>query len=104
MKKIVTLSLVFVFAMALMSHEAWAGRVGKRQHRQSSRICQGIKSGQLTRSETRALACEQRHIQRAKARAWSDGKLTKKEKVRLEIMQDRASQHIYRLKHNSNTR
>lgn len=104
MKKIVILGLAFVFTMALMGQEARAGRVGKRQCRQSSRIARGVKSGQLTRGETRALACEQRRIQRTKARAWSDGRLTRRERVHLEMMQCRASRHIYRLKHNDNTR
>ena len=49
-------------------------------------------------------APEQRHIQRAKMKARSDGNVTAKERVRLEGMQDKASRHIYRAKHNERDR
>ncbi len=104
MKKIaITLSfmaiLIFVFADVSM-----AGRAGKRQKYQGKRIHQGVASKQLTYRETKSLAKQQRRIQQSKKQAQSDGKITKKERVRLEIQQDKASARIYRLKHNDRTR
>lgn len=104
MKKITIWGLAAVFALTLLSSEAWAGRVAKRQCRQGTRISQGVKSGQLTRAETRSLVSEQRRIQRVKVRSWSDGRLSAREKAHLELMQDRASHRIYKLKHNQTTR
>ncbi len=79
---------------------ALAGRVANRQIRQQRRIHQGIRSGELTRREIRRLERDQFKIQRFKRNAWSDGRLTPRERVRLEHGQNRASRHIYRLKHN----
>ena len=90
-------SLVASLALCDM---AFAGRVARRQVRQQQRIHQGVQSGELTCKEIRRLEREQLRIQRAKRRAWSDGQLTPRERVHLEFMQDRASTHIYRLKHN----
>lgn len=79
---------------------AWAGKVADRQWRQAKRIHQGIYSGELTRAETCKLYRQQRHIQKLKARAWSDGRLSARERRIITNRQDRVSQLIYRLKHN----
>jgi len=63
-----------------------------------------VKSGELTRGETRHLVKQQHRIQHAKQRVWSDGTLTAGEKARLELRQDKASADIYRLKHNQRDR
>jgi len=81
-----------------------AGRVGHRQFRQQKRICQGVRSGELTRGEVRGLERQQLRIQRTKRRAWSDGELQPWERAHLEYMQDRASHRIYRFKHNDISR
>jgi hypothetical protein len=52
--------------------------VNQRQHNQQHRIQQGVKSGELTRGETRRLATEQRHIRHEEARDKSDGQLTRR--------------------------
>jgi hypothetical protein len=81
--------------------DAWAGeRVGRRQAKQSWRIAQGVRSGQITDREYCRLKRDQRRIQQHKARAWADGHLNCREKRRISKMQDRASRHIYRAKHN----
>ena len=98
-KMIVGLTLIGLVAVFGIS-SASAGRVGERQIYQGRRIHQGIHSGALTRNETRYLAREQHRIQHAKRHAWYDGRLTHRERVRLEKMQNRSSRHIYRLKHN----
>ena len=104
MKKVWIATAVLTMVGMLGIHSAWAGRVAKRQIRQDARIVQGVKSGELTRGETRQLAKQQHRIQRAKHRAWSDGTLTRKEKAGLELRQDKASANIYRLKHNDRDR
>ncbi len=99
MKRLVILMVAMVFAL-VTADAAMAGRVKNRQVKQQKRIHQGTQSGELTKRETRRLQKEQRHINRAKKRAMSDGNVTPKERVRLERKQDRASRHIYRGKHN----
>ena len=90
-------ALVVSFALCDV---ALAGRVTGRQIRQQKRIDQGIASGELTRWEVRRLEREQARIQRVKQEAWSDGYLSPGEKATLKVMQDKASMHIYQLKHN----
>jgi len=97
---IIVLSILVLFGV----QSVWAGRVAKRQFRQNQRVAQGVHSGELTRGETRRLAKQQHRIQHAKRQAWSDGTLTRREKVGLEIRQDKASADIYRLKHNDRDR
>jgi hypothetical protein len=104
MKKALAVTTVLAMVMMIGISSAWAGRVGKRQIRQDTRIAQGINSGELTRGETRHLVRQQRRIQHAKREAWSDGTLTRREKAGLELRQDKASGHIYRLKHNQRDR
>ncbi len=75
----------------------------KRQVNQQKRIAAGVKSGQLTPSETRRVERQQVKIQKDKQTAKSDGKVTPKERVKLQHEQNRASRKIDRLKHNDKT-
>ncbi len=104
MKKSFAITAVVVTIGLIWADAALAGRVTARQVNQGQRIDQGIHTGTLTRHETRLLIKEQKQIRRAKQRAWSDGFLTRGEKVMLERKQDRAGLHIGRLKHNGRTR
>ena len=79
---------------------AIAGSISQRQDNQRNRIVSGIATGSLTPFEARLLAHEQLRIRRNKADAWKDGILTPRERRRLNQMQNVASGHIYRLKHN----
>jgi len=97
MKKALTLAAVMVFMGSMWTAAAHAGRIHHRQVRQQKRICQGVRSGQLTRHETVSLERQQRHIRQSKRRAWSDGQLTPRERVRLEYQQDRASRRFRQL-------
>jgi hypothetical protein len=88
-------------ALVMIAGEAWAqGPVGRRQARQSQRIAQGVRSGQVSAREHRVLKREQKHIQKFKTRAFADGRVSPKERARLRRMQDRAGGHIYKAKHN----
>lgn len=80
--------------------------VSHRQKVQQKRIIHGVKSGQLTKRETRSLERQQARIQRTKRidKKRNGGKLTPAEKRHLNRMQNRASRHIYRAKHNKKIR
>ncbi len=79
---------------------AWAGWLEDRQARQMHLISRGASSGSLTKFETRELMREQRMIARQIRIARADSILTSVEHRRLACLQDRAGQHIRRLKHN----
>jgi hypothetical protein len=72
----------------------------RRQHRQGERIQQGLASGRLTPPETSRLQMEQRPIRGAAGRMRADGTLSPQERARLNGMQQRGSQDMYRQKHN----
>ena len=74
--------------------------IDRRQHNQQDRIRQGRASGQLTPQEARRLQMEQGRIRGAEGRMRADGNLSPQERTRLNGMQNRASQDIYRQRHN----
>ncbi len=71
---------------------------------QRHRIRQGVRSGELTRHETRQLVKQQREIKQDKKEARADGVVTAAE--RKEIRQDKrkANRNIFRKKHNRRDR
>jgi hypothetical protein len=75
--------------------------VRERQKNQQRRIRQGVKSGELTKGETRRLEAEQGKIQADKLAAKSDGTVTPAERKQLHREQNKASRDIYRKKHNN---
>jgi hypothetical protein len=77
--------------------------VTKRQMNQQARIKQGVKSGQLTKHETKKLEREQAKIQKDKKIAKSDGKVTAKERSKIRREQNKSSRDIHRMKHNEKT-
>ena len=79
-------------------------RVDRRQDRQEQRIDKGVQSGALTPHETRKLEQGQQHVEKLETRAQADGKVTGKEKARLEHAQDVQSKRIYKQKHDAQTR
>lgn len=78
--------------------------VNARQQNQHQRVRQGVRSGELTRRETGALAREQRDVRQLERAYKSDGQLTRAERVDLHHEQNQASRHIYRAKHNEKAR
>lgn len=92
-------------------HAAAAGRsktadpgVNARQHRQHERTEQGVRSGQLTKGETKEIAKEQQAIRKEERQYKSDGTLTKEERKDLHQDQNAASKNIYQEKHDAETR
>jgi len=74
--------------------------IDRRQQRQQDRIHQGQAAGQLTPREARRLQNEQARIRGAEGRMRADGNLSPQERSRLNAMQNRGSQDIYRQRHN----
>jgi len=76
--------------------------VNARQARQSARIRQGVRSGELTRRETQRLAAEQAVIRTQEAfYRRSGGEFTARERARVQRELQQASRHIYRQKHDA---
>jgi E3 ubiquitin-protein ligase DOA10 len=79
-------------------------RVDKREKIQKERIKDGVKSGELTRRETRRLAAEQKKIRNDEARSKADGIVTPRERARLNKELNRAGRDIHRQKHDNQKR
>ena len=77
--------------------------VGQRQRNQQERIAQGVKSGQLTASETAHLEGRQAAIHKEvhNDRVANGGTLTAAERRQVNRQQNRTSGAIYRKKHNA---
>ena len=99
--KKISLILVTTIMALIWCSSAWADRSNIRGDRQTQRIRQGIRSGEITRPEVRILKNEHRHINQAYHRALAVGHLNWLERQRLRKMQDHASRDIYRTKHNN---
>ena len=101
-------SLITIAITAALTVPATAGtrdpRVNERQHKQHGRMAQGVKSGELTRSEVKDLRGDQRDIRLEERQFKSDGKLTKDERQELHQDQKAASQEIYQEKHDDQAR
>jgi hypothetical protein len=90
------LILLFVFSIA---------EAKPRGAHQRRRIRQGVKSGQVNRMETKALVKEQNDIRRLRRESkLDDGKISKDEKMEIQLTRRNASQDIYRQKHDGDKR
>lgn len=100
--KIKLFALLFLFGGIAFTVNAQTAtpHIKHTQVHQTKRIRQGVQSGELTKAETRALAKQQRRINRGKNIAKSDGTVTPGEKAVINARQNRASRNIYRKKHN----
>lgn len=78
--------------------------VNQRQFNQRQRIGQGVRSGELTRGETRQLATEQRAIRQEERLYKSDGVMTRDERKDLHQDLNAASRNIYNEKHDAEQR
>ncbi|MCE1189463.1 MAG: hypothetical protein LWX56_10005 [Ignavibacteria bacterium] len=95
-------STVIILAIAVSATFAQTRTPGvnQTQAKQEQRIHQGVRSGELTPREARALQQEQRTIERTKLMVKADGKVTKAERRMIKAEQKQASKDIWRLKHN----
>ena len=98
--------IVLAAAALIVSGPLFAGTPGLdgREHHQAQRIRQGVKSGELTRPETRRLVRGEARLHRNEARAKSDGMVTARERAHLQHEANVESQRIYRQKHDAQVR
>ena len=105
--------MLFIAALAFpLASEAQASHpvckpkpVNARQGRQTARIRQGVRSGELTRRETQRLAAEQASIRTQEAfYRRSGGEFTARERARIQRELHQSSRHIYRQKHDAQDR
>jgi hypothetical protein len=94
---------ILMGSLPAMAGSTWDPRINAREQRQQARIQQGIQSGQLTPREAYRLERQQSRIAATENRMKADGVLTRGERAKLTRMQNRASNDIYRLKHNGRT-
>jgi hypothetical protein len=78
--------------------------LGDRAERQKMRIKNGVKSGALTKKEASKLRKQQRKLANLEEKFTSDGVLSRSERKKLKKKRDKASDRIYRLKHNDEVR
>ena len=71
---------------------------------QAQRIKQGVKSGEITKSERVQIAKQRQDVKQATAVAKADGIVTKDEKKIIIAEKKQASKTIYKKKHNSKDR
>jgi len=78
--------------------------IDRREQNQNTRIRQGVKSGELTRNETRRLRKEEAKIRAFEQKAKSDGEISKKEARKMDRFLDKAGKDISRQKHDKQDR
>ena len=79
-------------------------QIKEHQKVQEHRIKNGVKSGELTKGETKVLQHREREVRQDKKLAKSDGKITKPERKMIRKEQKRNSKLIHKAKHNNKTR
>jgi hypothetical protein len=102
-KIILTIVIIGLTTLQINAQSATPG-INKTQKNQQTRIREGVRSGELTKSETRKLEKQQVHIQRDKKIAKADGIVTINERKHIRSEQAIASGNIFRKKHNSRTK
>lgn len=99
--KLITATVLF---MVIGISNSNAQTISQKSQNERSRIAQGVKSGELTRSETKNLVNDQKEIRQDIKTAKSDGVVTKGERKDIRQDQRQASRKIYRKKHNCRDR
>src|SRR5262245_31991212 len=98
--------LVVAAVLTALSAPVLAGtpRLDAREAHQRQRIAQGVRSGELTRPETRRLVAGERRLHRNERFAKRDGVVTRAERCRLQREADRMSRRIWAQKHDPQDR
>ncbi|PLY13001.1 MAG: hypothetical protein C0631_15040 [Sedimenticola sp.] len=107
MKKTITISLAALIGFILVqpvSAEGYGRGIERMADQQHQQIRQGVKRGDLTKSEARALKNQQRRIASLKREFREDGWLSKKERRILRERYQRADHRIDRLRNNDESR
>lgn len=95
-----TLMLVMAAGVSLQAQSCAPGA----GHRQQARIHRGVQQGDLNRREAHRLRQQQRNLRHMENMAMADGRVTRKERKMLERERNRASQNIYRQRHDGQRR
>jgi hypothetical protein len=90
---------VLAITFSLAAAAQTTPRVDQRQANQEQRIQQGVQSGSLTQKEAAKLEKGQDHVQKMEDKAKADGKVTPKERARLQHAENVQSRSIAREKH-----
>jgi CRISPR/Cas system CMR-associated protein Cmr3 (group 5 of RAMP superfamily) len=105
MKKIFLITFAAFLFMGINTFaQTKTPKLTDKQIKQTKRIHQGVKSGELTRFETKQLMKQKRKLQKHKMIAKSDGVVTPKERARLNAQANRLNKNIYKQKHDSQKR
>lgn len=96
-------SVAFMLVAGAASAQT-TNQIMQRNANQQARIEQGVQSGALTNREAAHLERGEARINRAEARALSDGTLSKGERAHITHMQNHESRAIYRQKHDRQVR
>lgn len=105
-RKLITAALLSgAFAVASFNAAAQTNtpNIDKRQANQEARIQQGVASGALNERESTRLEVGQAKVDAAEARMKADGKVTAKERARLQHKENVQSKRIYVQKHDAQT-
>lgn len=94
-----------IFAVLSLFSIMALGASAQSNHRSDrSKIKQGVKSGELTKRETRTLIHQQRDIRRDVKDAKADGVVTARERRHIKVDRKKADASIYLKKHNKRDR
>jgi len=100
MKKIILiLTILIITCSGLLAKSTRMHVINKKQKKQISKIEQGVKSGELTRTETKRLIKQEKQLQKQKRIAKSDGVVTHKERAKLRKEINKLDIVIYKQKH-----
>jgi hypothetical protein len=97
---------IVVAAILLVTPALFAGEIHRRNDNQQQRIGEGVTTGALTARETAKLETKEAslHARTADMREDHGGRLTSKERARVNRQQNRLSRDIYRQKHDGQKR
>ena len=98
MKKFV-LFFALAFGASFFAAAQSVPQVRKTQAKQTVRIAHGVRNSELTSGEAKQLKGQQKHIQKEKRVAKTDGVVTRSEKVHIRHDQKIANRSIYLQKH-----
>lgn len=102
--RIAAVAVLAALSLPALAEVLSTPRIDQRQENQQRRIEQGVRSGELNRREAARLERELAEIRRMERRAAADGRVTPRERARIEHAQDQLSRHIAREKHDRQTR
>ena len=99
-----TAFLAAVILLGAFANTVSAQTIHHKARNERHRIAQGVKSGELTRKETKNLVNDQKEIHQEVKAAKADGVVTKDERKDIKQDQRQESRKIYRKKHNGRER